>query len=283
MTNCYKFCRDAHTRCSGFICGCAAEGKVMACAVGLSAAHSLNETFTMKITTRLLLACALIACTGAALAQGPGPQEMRNVAQLSAAGTVEAQQDLLVLTLTASKDGPDAAGVQGQLTQALDAALAEARRNAQPGQLDVRTGAFGLYPRYAKDGKINGWQGRAELVMEGRDFSRITATAGKISSMAISQVAFSLSRESRAKLESEAQTLAIDQFKSRAAELAKGFGFASYSLREVAVNSNEMSPGPRPRAMAMEARAAAFSDSPVPVEAGKAQVVVTVTGSVQMR
>jgi hypothetical protein len=35
--------------------------------------------------------------------------------------------------------------------------------------------------------------------------------------------------------------------------------------------------------MAMEAKSAAYSDAPVPVEAGKAQVVVNVSGSVQMR
>ena len=76
--------------------------------------------------------------------------------QLSATGTVEVQQDLLVLNLATSKEGTDAAAVQAQLKQALDAALAEAKRNAQPGQLDVRTGPFGLYPRYGKEGKING-------------------------------------------------------------------------------------------------------------------------------
>ena len=237
----------------------------------------------MKITTRLVTAAALLACFGAAMAQTATPQEPRNVVQLSASGTVEAQQDLLVLTLSAAKDGPDAATVQAQLKQALDAALTEAKRTAQPGLLDVRTGPFGLCPRYAKDGKINGWQGRAELVLEGRDFARITAAAGKIPSMPISQVAFALSREARAKVETEAQTQAIDQFKARAAELAKGFGFANYSLREVSVNSNEMSPGPRPRMMAMEAKTSSFSDAAVPVEAGKAQVVVTVSGSVQMR
>jgi len=237
----------------------------------------------MKITTRLIATAALLACTVAASAQSAAPPETRNVVQLTATGTVEVQQDLLVVTLSANKEGSDAAAVQTQLKQALDAALTEAKRSAQPGQLDLRTGPFGLYPRYAKDGKVNGWQGRAELVMEGRDFSRITTTAGKIQSMAISQVAFALSREARAKVDTDAQTQAIEQFKSRAAELTKGFGFANYGLREVAVNSNEMSPGPRPRMMAMEAKASSFSDSAVPVEAGKAQVVVTVSGSVQMR
>ena len=239
----------------------------------------------MKKTTRLLAALAVTAATAMAGAQGIAPAglELRNVVQLSATGTVEVQQDLLVLHLAATREAPEAGVVQSQLRQALDTALAEAKRSAQPGQMDVRTGAFGLYPRHGKDGKITGWQGRAELVLEGRDFARITATAGRIQTLSIQQMAFDLSREARARVEGEAQTQAIEQFKARAAELAKGFGFAGYSLREVAVNSNESMPGPRPRMMAAEAKMASMADASVPVEAGKAQVIVNVSGSVQMR
>ena len=211
----------------------------------------------------------------------PAPQD---VLQLSATGAVEVQQDLLVLTLSATREAADAAAVQTQLKQALDGALGLARAAAQPQQLEVRTGAFGMYPRHGKDGKISGWQGRAELVLQGRDFARITGTAGKIQSMAISQIAFDLSREARSKVESEAQAKAIEAFKTRATEMARSFGFTGYTLREVSVNSNEMSPGPRPRMLAMEAKAMSVaSDAPVPVEAGKAQVTVTLSGSVQLR
>lgn len=238
----------------------------------------------LKKTTKMIAASALLVCAGAVLAQTSAPAPVQNVLQLSATGTVEVQQDLLVLTLATTKEASDAAAVQTQLKQALDSALAEAKRSAQPEQMDVRTGTFGLFPRYGKDGKITGWQGRAELVLQGRDFARITSTAGKIQTMQIGQVAFDLSREARAKVEGEAQTQAIEQFKVRAADLAKGFGFTGYTLREVAVNSNEMIPGPRPRMMAMEAKASSMSaDSAVPVEAGKAQVVVNVSGSVQLR
>lgn len=238
---------------------------------------------SMKNAVKIIAAAALLVGASAGFAQNGGASAPQNVLQLSAAGTVETQQDLLVVTLAATKEAPDAAAVQTQLKQALDAALAEARRQAQPQQMDVRTGAFSLYPRHGKDGKIAGWQGRAELVLEGRDFPRITGTAGKVQSMAISQIAFDLSREARAKAETEAQSQAIEAFKARATELARGFGFGGYTLREVAVNSNEMFPGPRPRMMAMKAEAASFADAPVPVEAGKAQVVVTVSGSVQLR
>lgn len=237
----------------------------------------------MKRTAQWMVASAMVAFAGASLAQTGSAVEPRNVVQLSASGSVEVQQDLLVLNLSTTKEAADAATVQTQLKQALDAALAEAKRNAQPEAMDVRTGQFGLFPRYSKDGKVNGWQGRAELVLEGRDFARITATAGKIQTMSISQITFGLSKQARAQVEGDAQTQAIEQFKARAAALTKGFGFEAFTLREVAVNSNEMMPGPRPRMMAMEAKAMSASDSPVPVEAGKAQVVVNVSGSVQMR
>jgi len=224
---------------------------------------------------------ALAFITLSAQAQGlpyPPPQ---NVLQLSASGSVEVQQDLLSLSLTTTREGSDANAVQGQLKTALDAALAEARKAAVPGQLDVRTGNFSLHPRYTQGGRISGWNGTAELVLEGRDFGRITQTAARIQSMTLGGVSFGLSREQRAKVETEAQTIAIERFKAKAAELAKGFGFTGYTLREVSVNSNDQG-FPRPVRMAMEAKAAS-ADSALQVEAGKSTVMVTVSGSVQLK
>src|SRR4051812_32615475 len=103
------------------------------------------------------MAMALAGASTGVIAQTlAAPQ---NVLQLSASGTVEVQQDLLTLSLTTTREGPDANAVQAQLKSALDSALAEARKAALTGQMDVRTGNFSLYPRYARDGKISGWNG----------------------------------------------------------------------------------------------------------------------------
>lgn len=224
----------------------------------------------------------MLAGVSTVFAQNMQSPEPRNVVQLSASGAVDVQQDLLVLTLSTARDGKDAAVVQSQLRQALDAAVLEARRNAEPGQMDVRTGNFSLHPRYSQNSQITGWQGNTELVLEGRDFARITSTAARITSMSIAQVAFSLSPQQRSKVERDAQTLAIENFKTQAADLTRAFGFADYTLREVSVNSNSYAPGPRPRMMAMEAKAM-VADAPIAVEAGKSTVTVSVSGSVQMR
>ena len=231
-------------------------------------------------TPKLIAACALLMGAASLFAQTlPVPA---NVAQLSASGSVEVPQDLLSIAMNTSASGPDANAVQTQLKQALDAALAIARPSVLAGQLDVRTGNFSLYPRYDKNGKLNGWQGTTELVLDGRDFSRITTTAGKIQTLTLSNVSFSLSREQRTKVESEAQAMAIERFKAKAAEVSKGFGFAGYTLREVSINANDQGFQPRQRVMAMQAKAA-DAESAVPVEAGKSTVMVTVSGSVQLR
>lgn len=236
----------------------------------------------MMRTTKLIASCALLAGTTGGFSQTIPHEPLQNVAQLSASASVEVQQDLLSISMNTTRDGQDAGTVQTQLKQALDTALAQAKQAAVPGQMEVRTGNFGLYPRYGKDGKINGWQGSSELVLEGKDFPRITSTAGKIQTLTLGNVGFALSREQRANVEGQAQTLAIERFKTKAGEIAKGFGFGSYTLREVAVNANEQGYTPRPRMMATQAKAE-MSDSPISVEAGKSTVLVNVSGSVQMK
>lgn len=230
----------------------------------------------------LLAACQALP-VGSALAQSAQPAEPTNVVSLSASGFLEVQQDWLTISLNTTKDGTDAAAVQAQLKAALDSALAVAKPTAEPQQLEVRTGQFSLYPRYGSNGKINGWQGTTELVIEGRDFTRISTTAGKIQSLTLGNVAFSLSRDAQRKLESDVQALAIERFKAKASDVAKGFGFQSYTLREISVSSADQEGGrPVPRVMAMQAKAA-MADTPVAVEAGKSTVNVTVTGSIQLR
>lgn len=233
--------------------------------------------------TKIIAYGALLLGAQSLFAQSMPASPPQNVVQLAASGTVEVQQDWLTLTMNTTKEGADAATVQNQLKVALDTALAEAKKAAQPGQLDVRTGNFNLYPRYARDGKLSGWQGSTELVLEGKDFARISSTAGKIQTLTMGGAVFGLSREQRSKVEGDAQAIAIERFKAKASEIAKGFGFAGYTLREVAVNAHDQGGvPPRPRMMAMEAKAA-MADAPVPVEAGKSAVAVTVSGSVQLK
>ena len=227
--------------------------------------------------------CAGMMPATSAFSQNIRMETPQNVVSLQAQGSLEVQQDLLTIQMSSTKDGSDAATVQTQLKTALDAALTEAKKVAQPGQLDVRTGAFSLYPRYGRDGKINGWQGTTELVLEGKDFARISTVAGKINTLTLGNVSFGLSREARARVEAEVTAQAIDRFKQKAQEISKGFGFGGYTVREVNVQANDQGfSQPRGRMMAMEAKMSS-ADAAVPVEAGRSTVVVNVSGAVKMK
>lgn len=241
----------------------------------MTSMHLLQRQFRSPLIGLLLATAALAPASGQAL---PPPQ---NVVSLAATASIELTTDWLTVVLSTSREGTEAAAVQAQLRQALDAALAEARKAARPGELNVRTGGFALYPRHAPKGGIAGWQGSTELVIEGRDTAAITQLVGRIGALTVARVGWSLSREAREKVDAEVTAQAIARFRARADAVARQFGFGSWSVREVAVSSDNGLPPPMPvmRAQAMRAGA---DEAALPVEAGKALVSATVNGSVQL-
>ncbi len=230
---------------------------------------------------RTLTALTLAAAAAAAAAQTlPPPQ---NVVSLSASATLEVPKDWLTVVFSTTREGSDAGVVQSQLKQALDAALAEARKVAKPGQVEVQTGGFSLMPRYApKSSNITGWQGSTELVVEGRDSTTIAQLTGRVQTLTINRVSFSLSREARQKVEGDVAAQAIERFRARADAVSKQFGFTGYTLREVAVNTESGMGQPVPM-MRMQASNVMSDGGALPVEAGKATVTASVNGSVQLK
>ncbi len=205
----------------------------------------------------------------------------QNVVSLQASASLEVTKDVLNVTLSTTRDGTDAGGVQTALKQALDAALVEAKKVAKPNQIEVQTGNFSLFPRYSTKGVITGWQGTAEMVVEGRDIPGIAQLTGRITTLTIARVGTNLSREQREKVESDVSAQAIARYRAKAADYAKQFGFTGYTLREVNINSNEPMAYASAPMMRMSTKSA-DAESSLPVELGKGTVTVTVNGSVQM-
>lgn len=239
----------------------------------------LAKPLLLRPAVIALLAATALGAT-AARAHETAPRD--HTVSFGSSASLEVVQDLLGITLQVVRDGSDAATVQAQLKQVLDAALKEARKSAQPGALDVRSGNFSLYPRHGKDGKINGWQGQAELVLEGKDGPRVAQTAGRLTGMNVTSVGYSISRELAEKHEAEVTAQAIQQYRAKAAQLAKQFGYAGYTLREVSVQSGSEGGGPRPVAYRAKAEMSMAADAPVPVEPGKGTISATVNGTVQL-
>jgi predicted secreted protein len=225
------------------------------------------------------VAASLILASGGAHADAP----RLNVISFSTSATQELTQDLLLVTLQVVREGAQAADVQASLKQGLESALAEARKSAKGsvvGGVDVRTGQFTVQPRYASNGKVNGWQGVAQLILEGTDTARISQAVGQLNQLNVVNVQYGLSRALREQYESSLTSQAIARFKTRAVQMAQEFGFKGYSLGEISVSSTEPGFEPRPMLMAMRAKSFEAADAALPVEPGKGVLSVTVSGQV---
>jgi predicted secreted protein len=234
----------------------------------------------MNIRSYFLNCLSLAACLMPTLGQGQSLPAPTQRVSLAASGSVQVPQDLLTVSLSVLREGSDAHSLQTQINTALESALQIARREAKPGQMEVRTGQFGMTPRYGRDSKLTGWQGSAELVLEGRDFARITETAGKLQTLTVASINFGLSREQLQAAQAKAQAQAIAQFRSNALEVAKGFGFVDYTLVELRIGAETPAPMMRQRMLAASSMTA---DAPIATEGGTSNVTVTVSGSVQLK
>lgn len=238
----------------------------------------LSKRLTRAGLLSSLAGWALLAGPLPALADTPLPQ---NVVRFSTTATQELTQDLLIVTLQASREGSQAAEVQAGLKQMMDAALTEARKSALNQAMEVRTGSFTVQPRYNNTGRVNGWQGSAQLVLEGTDIARITQTAGRLNQLNIINVSHGLSRALREQHESALTSQAIRRFRARATQIAADFGLKGYTLGEVSVSSTDPGFEPRPyMVQAMRAKSMEAADASLPVEPGKGVLSVTVNGQV---
>lgn len=232
------------------------------------------------------VAAAALMCTAVqgTHAQSQQIEQPRNAVRFAATATQELTEDLLTITLQVNREGAQASEVQAGLKQALEAALADARRSAQPGGMEVRTGAFSVQPRYNSTSRIVGWQGFAQLVLEGTDIARITQTSGRLTQLNVVNVGYGLSRQLRERHESELTSQAIARFKTRATQIAADFGMKGFTLGEVSVSSTEPGFPPRPyMAMARAKGMEMAADAPLPVEPGKGVLQVTVEGQVILK
>ncbi|AYD63033.1 hypothetical protein C4E15_23520 [Achromobacter spanius] len=245
--------------------------------------------------TKLGAACAAVAAIAAvqpayAQAQGavaPAAAESSTNRSpemtLQAAASSEVKQDTVRISLTAEVDAPDQPAAGKKLTAILDDVVKRARDTKG---VDVRTGGFNVWPNTNSKGKISSWRGQGEVVLESRDFDAAAALASKLSDKtAISNIAFSLSREAREAEERKLLKEAAQAFKDRALAAANAFGFSGYRLSKLELGGSG-GPVPMPRmlgAAAMAKDASGGFSPDVPLEAGDVTVSVAVNGTIVLQ
>jgi predicted secreted protein len=237
-----------------------------------------------KKTRAFVFACALSgSLSSLAAAQPPAAtKDPEGVLSLNSSATVQVPNDWIAVQFSTTKEGADAAAVQADLKAALGAALALARQVEKgEGHVQVQGGGFSLQPRLNAKGLVNGWTGSTSLWVQGRDMGTIAELAGHIQTMTVGNLDYSVSREAREKVEGEVAAQAIARFRAKAADYARAFGYATFTVRDANVSVDNGQPRPRPFLM-KSAMASSVSEA-LPVEAGSGSVTANVNGSVQLK
>ncbi|MGE5523375.1 MAG: SIMPL domain-containing protein [Rhodospirillaceae bacterium] len=223
-----------------------------------------------------LLLCVVVPAAWAQAGTIPSPAPRAGVVTIEAHASAEVPLDVATITLVTEMESRNPAELAQRINETLDGTLKAAKAESR---VSARSGGYRTFPTTDREGRITNWRGRAEILLESRDFSVLSALAGRLSTrMQVGGMSFALSPEARQSEEDRLITQAISRFQSRGQIAAKAFGYAGYNILEVGVNTQSPVPPPRPMLRsAMSAEA-----SPVPVEPGRTTVTVNVSGSVQL-
>lgn len=221
----------------------------------------------------MALACTLAAGATLALAENGARQP---TVELSAEASRRAPNDFAVATAYVEASDPDPARLAKRVNEALATALDQARRYP-----DVSTRSAGVhtYPVYGKDGRrIEGWRMRSEIQLESRNLAALSELLGRLQgALAISQLTIRPAPETERATADQAATDAIHAFEARAKTISATLG-KHYRIRHLAVAYGGGGPvRPMMRAMAM-----AEDAGTVPLEAGDTEVIVNVSGTIEL-
>jgi predicted secreted protein len=218
---------------------------------------------------------------GLAVAAASAAEEVRfNQVELRAEASREVPNDLMTARFSAEAQEASPAEIAATLNRATAAALAAAKAFDR---VKAQTGQTYTFPVYDRSQKLVGWRGRAEVRVESRDFQAVAQLAAKLQpSMQLGGITFSISPESRRKVESDLIVEAVEAFRARAVIAQGALGGKSYRIRRIALDTGGPPPA-RPVAMARPGAAPASADVPPPVfEGGETQVQVTAIGLIEV-
>lgn len=200
------------------------------------------------------------------------------VISIDASSERDLANDVVSITLQATKTGATASEVQTVLREDVKAALEQVRPLLKGEEVEVTTDSFEVQPTYTKANKPNGYLGTATITVKGTDTATIAQLASDIKTMAVSKSKNSISRKLRLSVEAELMKEAITEFRTKADDVAEAFGFKYWTLGSVraSVNVSRPSYGGGGKVFAM----AAAESAPMEIESGKSTMIGSVSGSI---
>lgn len=197
---------------------------------------------------------------------------------LSAIASDKVENDTLITVLYYQKEGDDLSGLSDEVNKVIGNAIEQSKKTAN---VIVQTLGYHSSPVYQKE-RLAGWRVRQSIRLESKDITRLNKLIGNLQSkLAIENIGYEVSPESRSKVEERLISEAITAFNKRAKLITKDLGRTKYRLVEMNVNTTG---GPiRPMRMRGAPMMAEAAVAPPAIEAGQQKIQVNIQGTIELQ
>ena len=197
---------------------------------------------------------------------------------LSESASAEVQNDLMVATLFAQREGDDTLRLADAVNRAITQAVAQARQvpGVQVTTLDYRT-----QPIYHK-GRITAWRVTQTIRLRSADSKRLGKLLGALQGrLQLQSVGYQISEKQHRRHIDEVIRKALARFRQRADLVAQSLGKRHWRLVRLSVNDGGPRPVPVMRAKMMMADAP-MEAAPVALAPGTTRIRVSVSGEIEL-
>jgi predicted secreted protein len=222
-----------------------------------------------------MLAACLLGAPAALAAEDPTP--MRRV-DFSVQASREVANDWVRAVVGVTEEDEDAAKLADRVNQAMTWALEKARATAG---ITARSGGYSTFPVHdPRKGERRFWRASQDLMLEGADPRAMSALLGELQTrIQLRSIDFTVSPAQRRKVEDELIDEALAAFLARAERVRQRLSGRGYEIVQISIGASGAPPVPIMRAaMAMESARVA----PPSLEAGTSELVISVSGSIQL-
>lgn len=200
--------------------------------------------------------------------------------ELTASAQREVANDQVDATLYVQSRQSQPGALADNLNRIVTQAQSSAR--AYPAVV-VSTGSYSSWPDYAKNGSIQGWQGRAEIRLRSRNFVQCAQLVAQLQkTMLLQGVDFSVSDETRKKTEQQMLPEAIAQLQATAQVAARALGKSHVTVQALQVGNGGNAPRPMMAMMDKRVSANAESVTAPDWQAGQSVLQMQVSGKLEL-
>ena len=236
----------------------------------------LGRTRRGTLAAGWALSAWLLGAPAAPAAEDPTP--MRRV-DFSVQSSREVANDWVRAVVGVTDEDEDAAKLADRVNQAMAWALERAR--AKPG-VSAKSGGYSTQPVHdPRKGERRFWRASQDLLLEGADARAISELLGELQSrVQLRSIDFTVSPAQRRKLEDELIDEALAAFLARAQRVQTRLAGRGYQIVQISINSTGGAPPVRMMRATMAMDSAAVA--PPALEAGTSEIVINVSGAIQL-